>query len=466
MKAGLARHDSLDPTVAAAAICAMGVGLAMGVGGAAAASPALAATGGLLATAALVVVLAARWLPPLPVLALTLPLPALYGSGDVRIATAGAATAVVLFAWALGLAATPARVALPPSVRRATAALLAAIALAALFASARGAAARELVNFALLLGLLVVAVDLLANDRTRVRTLALTIAATAGVAGVPAALQAVGVLPAAFPLSGTGFRRATLGFGWPNELGMFFAVSLPLCWYAARTAARPAARALAFLGLGAAGLGLVATFSRGAWLAFFLSAAVLLLAGGARVALRVALGAVVVVAAIDLVSGGVVTGRLWSLADDPYVVQRAALMLVGFLMFRANPIVGVGPGGFREHLDEYGPGVPWLWDYVGSAHNAYLEIAAEAGILGLAAFVWFLAAHFRVLLRSARRDAAPGSASPGAAPPSADAALRRALLWSFTAACLACFTAWPFAHGIGQLIVLVAAMGIAAARAP
>ena len=469
----LGRTERVDLDVGTAAVCVMGAGVVAGLAGAAGAGAVLGVSGALVAGAALTLLMAAGLVPPLAMLAVSLPLPAVYG-GDVRIAAAAVATAMVLFARALHQVVEPVGAPRRMTLRGPIAALVCAVVLAASFASARGAAIREVLNFGLLLGLLVVATGILAADRRRVRALALSIAAVAGIAGAVAALQSAGALPASFPLTGTSFHRATLGFGWPNELGVFFAVSLPLCWYAVRAAPTLATRRLASAGLVSAGLGLVATFSRGAWLAFILSAGVLLLAGRARLVWRVVFGAVAVVVVIDLLSGGVVTGRLWSLAADPYVVQRAALMLVGVLMFRANPVVGVGPGGFREHLDEYGPGVPWLWDYVGSAHNAYLEMAAETGVIGLVAFLWFLGAHFRVLARGARDAAAAGSEPVGKGSDgeshrpqedaAGDAALGLALLWSFAAVCLASFTAWPFAHGIGQLVMLVAAMGVVVAR--
>jgi hypothetical protein len=42
--------------------------------------------------------------------------------------------------------------------------------------------------------------------------------------------------------------------------------------------------------------------------------------------------------------------------------------------------------------------------------------------------------------------------------------LQRTLLWSFVTACLLGFAEWPFAHGVGQLILVVAAMGYARSR--
>jgi len=448
------RSDPSDGRVAVATVCLLSVGSVVGVGGAVGGDLPLALGGAALAAAALTLLFAAGWLPGLGALALSLPLPALYSGPGVRLSPAAALTGLVLFGWALGRVSRAGPIQLAGLPRRSTAALFAAIVVASLFADARVAALRELVNFGLLLGLLVVATDILTTHRGLGNRLARTLAGIAGVAGVLAALQVTGAIPAAFPLVGTSLYRATLGFGWPNELGMYFAVSLPLCWYALRVSEGATGRALAAVAFGAAGLGLLATFSRGSWLAFLLSVSVLLFSGEARLALRVALGVALSVGLVDLAGGGVVSERLLSLADDPYVIQRGALMFVGVLMFLSSPIVGVGPGGFGAHLEDFGPQVPFLWDYVGSAHNAYLEIAAETGALGLAALLLFLGAVFFGLLRSARAS----SAGP-------DALLRRGLLWSFTAACIAGFTAWPFAHGIGQLIVLVIAMGLAAARA-
>jgi hypothetical protein len=53
--------------------------------------------------------------------------------------------------------------------------------------------------------------------------------------GTFAICQAVGILPSGFRW-GSAFNRATLGFGWPNELGMFMAIGLPFTVHAARVA--------------------------------------------------------------------------------------------------------------------------------------------------------------------------------------------------------------------------------------
>jgi len=72
----------------------------------------------------------------------------------------------------------------------------------------------------------------------------------------------------------------------------------------------------------------------------------------------------------------------------------------------ANPLVGVGPGNYEVFLPEH-------WNMVDKvryarknmvsnrAHNAYLQIACDAGFLGLGSFVWIIAAALVVGVRLA-----------------------------------------------------------------
>ena len=167
--------------------------------------------------------------------------------------------------------------------------------------------------------------------------------------------------------------------------------------------------------------------------------------------LRFWLAAAVTFVVVDAGSGGAVTNRIAGTLQDPLVGQRFALTQAGLLMFLAHPLVGVGPGGFGESLDRFGIQVTGLYDFVGSAHNTYVHIAAETGVLGLIALVVLLGATALALLRTARR---------------ADADLLSAtVLWSFTVACVVAVAEWVFAHGVGQIIMLVAAMGLAVASA-
>ena len=407
----------------------------------------------------LVLLLAGGWerVPAFALLALALPLPALAEVGGARLAPAVPATAVVVGAWLLRRAPEPGgwRPELLP-VRSATA-FVGALVLAALFADARGAAAREVVTLALLGGLLVAAVHEVAGRPGRARTLAGTLAAVAPLAGGVAALQALGVVRSPFRLAATGFHRATLGFEWPNEAAMFLAILLPFSVHAYRAARpSPGRRLLAGLALALTLVGLASTFSRGSWIAAAAAPAVLLLAGSWRPALRFWLTAALLVVAVDVASGGALSTRAAMTVRDPLVGQRLALMGTGVIMAVENPLTGVGPGGFEAALQDYGPQVAFLWDYVGSAHNTYIQVAAETGVPGLLAFLVLLLGVFRTLLRSAR---------PRRGLSDADLRLRRTVLWAFATGCLVAMVEWCLNQGVGQLLILVVAMGLGLAAA-
>jgi O-antigen ligase len=337
------------------------------------------------------------------------------------------------------------------------AALVAAVAVASLFAEVPLAAVREVVNFTLLLGILAVATDLVRRTPRRGVTVARGLAVVASLAGGAAALEALGVLPGRFILAGSTLARAAGGFGWPNELAMFLAVALPFPIFALRRADRPFARVLALTGIVLVMLGLTSTFSRGSWVAVLAAPAALVFVGEGRVAVRFWGGALMAVAVVDFLTGGALSTRVVSTTSDVLVAQRLLLMTAGLLMFRANPFVGVGPGGFGDALDQFGLQVAGLFDFVGSAHNGYIHMAAESGILGLTALLYFLVAAFSGLsrgVRAARRSGVVDGETHD---------LRVAYFWAFSTACLVMFFEWPFAHGVGELIVLVVGVGLALA---
>jgi O-antigen ligase len=392
-----------------------------------------------------VALIAAGLIDGIPLLVYSLPLPAFFASADLRIAPSALLTLALVAG--LFLARAPSREALhvPRGLTVPCFAFLTALIVSAVFAQNKAAAARELLNWVLHLGLLIGIVDLFVRRPSRIHATALAIAAILGLSGGAALLQSAGVLPSEFPMNGTPFFRATLGFGWPNELAMFMAMGLPFAMYAVQHARGPA-RALATVGLIASLLGLLATFSRGSWLALIAATALIALIGGRRVALGMLVAGAVCVLTIDAVAGGVLSQRAGSVVNDASLLQRGGLQLVGLLMFRAHPVVGVGPGGFADGLQTFGPQVAGLWDYVGTAHNVYVDMAAETGLLGLASFLWLLWAAARVVGRVGR-----GSPSP----------LGQALLWSFAVVVFVGFTAWPFAHGLGQLVMIVVASAVA-----
>ncbi len=453
----------LAPWIAAGACVVLGTSLALGAAAGVVRDLETAAVAGALAGGAIVAVIALGWLEPLGPFAASLPLPALYASEQLRVPAALVVALVVVTGWGMGRALD--RRPLTRHVRnaRSLAMITGAVLLAAVFADARAAAARESFNFVLLLAVFLFAADVVSCSQERAHRFVRWTTLGAALAGAAAALEAVGIIPGRFPLAESGFYRAAGGFGWPNELAMFMAISLPLAIYNLRVARRSGMRGLALLAVGLVVLGLATTFSRGSWLAVACAPAVLLIAREWRLALRFWGVALVAALAIDLVSGGAVSTRLAGTTSDVLVAQRLLLTGAGLLMFQSSPIVGVGPGGFGDALEAFGPQVSGLFNFVGSAHNGFVHIAAETGAIGLVALVYFVVSTLFVLWRGVALDPSAAASEPSVAGErSADArnrALRVALLWSFATACVVTLFEWPFAHGIGQLIVLVAAVG-------
>jgi putative inorganic carbon (HCO3(-)) transporter len=84
---------------------------------------------------------------------------------------------------------------------------------------------------------------------------------------------------------------------------------------------------------------------------------------------------------------------------DVSLQGRTSANIIGWTMFTDHPIFGVGAGNFNANFDYYARQLG-LSHEAGSAHNLYLEIAAERGILGLFSFIAIIYSTFRVLQRT------------------------------------------------------------------
>lgn len=191
--------------------------------------------------------------------------------------------------------------------------------------------------------------------------------------------------------------RATVPNTDPNDLACTLVATLPLIL--AFSPQRRLARAALLLAGISLTLAAIATMSRGAMLALVVIAvyivsrrAVPLRAALVTGALTVCAGAVGAFVKRAELSGAVAAKQ--SIAaynvDTRMLRWEAALR-----MFGQNPILGVGPGGFRsEYADVSNLSEIDLPADRFVTHNAYLEVGAELGVLGFAVFLALLAAAF------------------------------------------------------------------------
>lgn len=186
--------------------------------------------------------------------------------------------------------------------------------------------------------------------------------------------------------------------------------------------------------------------SRGGWIGVMVSAAVFVGAWGWRgviagrrllegSALRVAVGIAVVAVLIVVVphipaGKGVTVGKVledrWAAifqrsetavrVQDESSRQRVLIWKDTLHMIRDRPLLGVGVGNFAYNLPKYASresaeSLARMRAAVGmdlaayQAHNGYLEVLAETGILGLAAFLWMFYAVCGMFYRLLRRYA-------------------------------------------------------------
>jgi len=99
---------------------------------------------------------------------------------------------------------------------------------------------------------------------------------------------------------------------------------------------------------------------------------------------------------LRLAGGSLFTGDYSSLV-------RSGAMKAGLRMFAENPITGVGLGAYLEKSTQYGDIIFPL-----VAHNMFLHVLAENGMVGLAAMLFLIGSSLRNM-RLAERTAAKGS---------------------------------------------------------
>ena len=205
---------------------------------------------------------------------------------------------------------------------------------------------------------------------------------------MPLVLVARGVWqnPAVLALSLDG--RFGFPLDHPNTAGYLIAMSLPLTVAVINSRGYPW-RAFAVAALLAQLLGLLLTFSRGAWLAAVALFAFLGIAHKQKKLL--ALGCAGVLAVMVLVPS--LRERASSLTQpsfDPSLSERSQIMRAGLQVGMSNPFLGVGygRGNLKQEMRDLFPPTAAAAMPLVHSHNLYVELFAGTGLVGLSAFLW------------------------------------------------------------------------------
>jgi O-antigen ligase len=169
------------------------------------------------------------------------------------------------------------------------------------------------------------------------------------------------------------------------------------------------------------GIAIIASWSRGAWLGFAAAMAVLVFFLPKRRwigALLIVLVALLFFGSlqVDIIPSSLI-GRLSSVGDDLQlgdvrgehvtienyaVVERLAHWQAGLDMARENLITGVGFGNYERAYEEF---ALQNWPIaLGHAHNYYINLLAEVGVVGTIAYLFLWVVIFLQTLRILRRS--------------------------------------------------------------
>jgi O-antigen ligase len=133
-------------------------------------------------------------------------------------------------------------------------------------------------------------------------------------------------------------------------------------------------------------INLLLTYSRGAWLSLiFVNLFLVLFVSNNKQ--KTFFFILVMFFGISIFSIPFLRERVLFIMQSGGDADRFKVWQIAINMFKDSPIFGRGIGLFMHYFSQYDPGELYITQY---AHNCYLQILAETGIVGIVFFVWFL----------------------------------------------------------------------------
>jgi O-antigen ligase len=229
-----------------------------------------------------------------------------------------------------------------------------------------------------------------------------------------AAVAYATVVVARFDLgAGPDWRLGHLYYYDANDLATFLVTAVPFGLYFLDRGRRTLVRVLTAIGLAVLTVAFVRTGSRGGFIALAAVAGYIVVRYSA-IPLRRRVGATLLVAVVVV---GTASEQYWeqmgtitSDVDYNRTDERGRMQIWsrGIDYMLQNPMLGVGPGNFPAaegtlspfaQRQQFGVGVRWS-----AAHNSFIQVGAELGVVGLVLFVALIASAFVALHRSRPHD--------------------------------------------------------------
>jgi len=198
-----------------------------------------------------------------------------------------------------------------------------------------------------------------------------------------------------FTGAGQSFRIAATGFN-PNWLAISFAVGIPISWHLMFKFHNKILYIINMLYFPLAIFCIILTASRGGLVTALIASSIIpisFLYYGRSPKFVFALSIIIILAIIPLLSTGTFSNlernieRLTETTDmvrEGRMTGRETIWLTGFDVFSENSLIGVGSGGFNRSVE-------LLLGSAVSAHNTYLAVIVDTGIIG---FLLFMAIIF------------------------------------------------------------------------
>jgi O-antigen ligase len=221
---------------------------------------------------------------------------------------------------------------------------------------------------------------------------------------LPGLLTLRGILHDPSLLNLDRMRRFGFPLDHPNTAGYLFSMSLPLA-VSLVLSEEGRLRWLSVVSCAAQLLGLVLTYSRGAWLGWGASMIFLVVMSKRwKAMLCVLLVPVLLYIFVEPLRNRVLT--LAKPKTDVALSDRMRIMRDATELGYRNPVLGIGygRGRLKRALRIVYQGTANETSPIWHAHNVYVELFAETGILGLAAFLWLLGRTEFEILRRAHAD--------------------------------------------------------------